>query len=88
MTSLLAENTLFSLNSPFRVSCISCLMVTLAMLTATSSAEAAGFNVNSNVTFNPLASTYRTSTNTTGCPAGFAGKPARAANGRRIVGHG
>ena len=42
-------------------------------LAATSSAEAAGFNVNSHVSFAPLTSTYRTS-DTTGCPAGFSGK--------------
>jgi hypothetical protein len=45
----------------------------LLTLTATS-AEAAGFNVNSDVTFTPLASTYTTTTSTTGCPAAFSGK--------------
>ena len=39
-----------------------------------SSAEAAGFNVNSEVTFTPLPSTYTTTTSTTGCPAAFSGK--------------
>ena len=45
----------------------------LIALTATS-AEAAGFNVNSDVTFTPLPSTYTTTTSTTGCPAAFSGK--------------
>ena len=45
----------------------------LIALTATS-AKAAGFNVNSDVTFTPLPSTYTTTTSTTGCPAAFSGK--------------
>ena len=45
----------------------------LIALTATS-AEAAGLNVNSDVTFTPLPSTYTTTTSTTGCPAAFSGK--------------
>ena len=45
----------------------------LIALTA-SSAEAAGLNVNSDVTFTPLPSTYTTTTSTTGCPAAFSGK--------------
>ena len=43
------------------------------ILTTPSPAEAAGFNVNPNVTFTPIPSTYRTTTDTAGCP-GFAGK--------------
>src|SRR4029079_2575440 len=45
----------------------------LMALTA-SSAEAGGLNVNSDVTFAPLASTYATTTSTAGCPAAFSGK--------------
>jgi len=44
------------------------------LLAATSSAEAQGSNVNANVTFTPVSSTYQTTTSTTGCPAGFSGK--------------
>ncbi len=43
-------------------------------LTGAHLAQAGGFNVDSLVTFTPLSSTYRTTTNTTGCPAGFVGK--------------
>ena len=43
------------------------------VLAATSSAEAQGFNVNTDVTFTPLVSTYQTTTSVTGCPAGFSG---------------
>ncbi len=44
------------------------------MVTGVPTAQAGGFNVDSLVTFTPLSSTYRTTTNTTGCPAGYAGK--------------
>lgn len=44
------------------------------VLTSAASAQAEGFNVNSSVTFVPLPATFRTSTDTTGCPADFAGK--------------
>jgi Tol biopolymer transport system component len=43
-------------------------------LTGAHLAQAGGFNVDSLVTFTPLPSTYRTVSNTTGCPAGFVGK--------------
>jgi Tol biopolymer transport system component len=36
--------------------------------------EASGLNVNSQVSFTPLTSTYRVIGNATGCPAGFSGK--------------
>ena len=52
---------------------VSSVAVVIA-LTATSSAEAQGFNVNTDVTFTPLASTVQTTTSTTGCPAGLSGK--------------
>jgi hypothetical protein len=48
--------------------------VVALMALTTSSAEAAGLNVNSEVTFTPLPSTYTTTTSTTGCPAAFSGK--------------
>ena len=73
MNSLLTVRKACDLNRRLSLTFIVTLAIVVT-LTATSSAEAAGFNVNSNVTFTPLASTYRTSTNTTGCPAGFAGK--------------
>ena len=57
----------------FKVKSVGIVTVGIA-LAATSSAEAAGFNVNSNVTFTPLASTYQTTASTTGCPAAFSGK--------------
>ena len=38
-------------------------------LTGAHLAQAGGFNVDSLVTFTPLTSTYRTTNNTTGCPA-------------------
>jgi hypothetical protein len=54
---------------------LSTLALTLFLaLTRGSPAQAAGFNVDSLVTFVPLSSTYRTRNNTTGCPAGFVGK--------------
>lgn len=40
----------------------------------TSSLQATGSNANPEVTFSPIGSTYRTSSNTSGCPAGFAAK--------------
>jgi hypothetical protein len=43
-------------------------------LTWGSSAQTGGFNADSLVTFAPLSSTYRTVTDTDGCPAGFVGK--------------
>jgi hypothetical protein len=43
-------------------------------LAAASSAEAQGFNVNTDVTLTPLVSTYQTTTSITECPAGFSGK--------------
>jgi hypothetical protein len=46
----------------------------IILLMATSYANAAGFNINPEVTFTPIASTYRTIGNTTGCPLGFVGK--------------
>ena len=49
-------------------------MAFILALTATSPAWASGFNVNSDVTFTPLTSTYRTVSDATGCPAGFVGK--------------
>ena len=52
-----------------------CVWGVAALIAPTAtSAEAAGFNVNSEVTFTPLASTYTTTTSTTGCPAAFSGK--------------
>ena len=52
-----------------------CVWGVAALIALTApSAEAAGFNVNSEVTFTPLPSTYTTTTSTTGCPAAFSGK--------------
>ena len=39
-----------------------------------SARQAGGLNVDSQVTFTPLSSTYRTVTDTSGCPAGCIGK--------------
>ena len=75
MKTLLTKTSAFGLNRHFGMTFVLVVALGIALtLIATSSAEAAGFNVNSNVTFTPLASTYRTSTNTTGCPPGFVGK--------------
>jgi hypothetical protein len=70
MKNLLTKTSAFGLNRHFGMTFVLVVALGIALtLIATSSAEAAGFNVNSNVTFTPLASTYRTSANTTGCPA-------------------
>jgi len=49
-------------------------LMLVVTLTGAHLAQAGGFNVDSLVTFTPLSSTYRTVSNTTGCPAGYAGK--------------
>ena len=51
-----------------------CVSVIALVLALTPLAEAASFNVNADVTLVPITSSYATSSNTTGCPAGFAGK--------------
>ncbi len=73
MKTEFSEPLAFKFDRCHRTTCVLGLALVI-MLIASSSVEASGFNVNSEVMFTPLTSTYRTTNSTTGCPAGFAGK--------------
>jgi hypothetical protein len=56
-----------------RMMCVRGVAVAVVLAT-TASAAAQGFNVNTDMTFTPLVSTYQSITSATGCPPGFSGQ--------------